>query len=385
MESVESMQLVAMPHIVFGTGTIKQAGQWCAQLGSKALLVTGCGSLHRSGWLDEIISNLGAHGVATTVFAGVKPEPSVNTVQIGRSRLWEAGCDLVVAAGGGSSLDVGKAIGALAGESGDAAEYHRGRQITKPGVPIVAVPTTSGTGSEVTPNAVLIDQERGVKASLRGDGLIPKVAIVDPQLTLTLPPAATAFAGIDAFTQALEGFTSTGANLVTDKFTAEALVHLAGAIRTVYRDGDNLPAREHMSLGSLLAGIGFASSRLGLVHGLAHPVGIISGQPHGRVCGLLLPHVIDFNREAAQEKYAQAARLIGVTNDSDNEAAALALRDWVTELVKELRIGQSLSDLGISKDDVEAMIAPALASSSTKHNPRKVTEPDLRRFLEQIL
>ncbi len=385
MEGAESFQLLPMPHIVFGTGAIEQVGQWCAQLGTKALLVTGRSSLRRSGWLDEIVSNLSDHGVVATVFEGAEPEPSVDMVQVGRTRLWEAGCDVVIAAGGGSSLDVGKAIGALAGESGEAAEYHRGRQITKPGVPIIAVPTTSGTGSEVTPNAVLIDQERGVKASLRGDGLVARVAIVDPQLTLTLPPAATAFAGIDAFTQALEGFTSIGANLVTDKFAAEALVHLAGAIRTACSDGDNLTAREHMSLGSLLAGIGFASSRLGLVHGLAHPIGIASGQPHGQVCGLLLPHVIEFNLKAAQEKYAQAARLVGITDDSDDEAAAIALHDWVTELVAELRIGQSLSDLGISEDDVEAMIAPAMASSSTKHNPREVTEHELRQFLEQML
>jgi len=331
MERAKGFQLVPMPHIIFGTGAIEQLGQWCAQLGTKALLVTGRGSLRRSGWLDEIVSNLSDHGVAVAVFEGAEPEPSVDMVQVGRGRLWEAGCDLVVAVGGGSSLDVGKAIGALVGETGEVAEYHRGRPITERGVPIIAVPTTSGTGSEVTPNAVLIDQERGVKASLRGDGLVPKVAIVDPQLTLTLPPAATAFAGIDAFTQALEGFTSTGANLVTDKFAAEALGHLAGAIRTAYSDGDNLVAREHMSLGSLLAGIGFASSRLGLVHGLAHPVGIISGQPHGRVCGLLLPHVINFNLEAAQSKYARAARLVGITGDSNDEAAALSLHDWVAE------------------------------------------------------
>ncbi len=385
MERAENFQLVAMPHIIFGSGAIEQAGQWCAQLGSRALLVTGRSSLRRSGWLDEIVSHLSHHGVTTTVFEGAEPEPSVNTVQVGRGRLWEAGCDLVVAVGGGSSLDVGKAIGALAGESGEAAEYHRGRQITERGVPIIAVPTTSGTGSEVTPNSVLTDQERGVKVSLRGDGLVPKVAIVDPQLTLTLPPAATAFAGIDAFTQALEGFTSTGANLVTDKFAAEALVRLAGAIRTAYSDGDNLAAREHMSLGSLLAGIGFASSRLGLVHGLAHPVGIISGQPHGRVCGLLLPYVIDFNLEAAQEKYARAARLVGITDDSDDEAAAIALRDWVTQLVEDLQVGQSLSDLGITEEDLEPMIAPAMASGSAKHNPREVTEHELRQFLEQIL
>ncbi len=385
MERTESFQLVATPHIIFGSGAIEQAGQWSARLGSKALLVTGRSSLRRSGWLDEIVSNLSDHGVAATVFEGAEPEPSVNMVQAGCEMLWEADCDLVIAVGGGSSLDVGKAIGALAGESGEAAEYQRGRQITELGVPIIAVPTTSGTGSEVTPNAVLIDQERGVKASLRGQGLIPHVAIVDPQLTLTLPPAATAFAGIDAFTQALEGFTSTGANLVTDKFAAEALVHLAGAIRTAYSDGEDLAAREHMSLGSLLAGIGFASSRLGLVHGLAHPVGIASGQPHGRVCGLLLPHVIDFNLEAAQEKYARAARLVGITGDSDDEAAALSLHDWVTQLVEDLPIGQSLSDLGINEEDLEPMIAPAMASGSTRHNPRGVTEHELRQFLEQML
>ena len=385
MNPARGFQLVPKPQIVFGTGTIAQVGGLTAQFGSKALLVTGRGSLRESGWLERIVSGLGEHDMAVTVFEGVEPEPSLARVEIGRRMLREAGCDVVVTVGGGSALDVGKAIGALANAPGPVVEYHQGRDISEPGVPIIACPTTSGTGTEVTPNAVLSDHDRGVKASIRGDGVIAKVAIVDPELTLSAPPTTTAYAGMDAFTQALEAYTSTGANLVTDALAAEALVHVASAIRTAYHDGSDLPAREHMSLGSLLAGMAFASARLGLVHGLAHPVGLISGQPHGRVCGLLLPHVVDFNVAAAREKYAEAARLLGLSDDPDHEVAAEKLHQWVVELAEELQIGNTLSELGITEGDLEAMIPPTLTSGSSKHNPREVREHELRDFLHSIL
>ena len=374
-----------MPHVIFGTGTIAQVGETAAQLGSNALLVTGRGSLRQSGWLDRIVGTLAEHGVAVTVFEGVEPEPSLARGEIGRRMLREAGCDVVVAVGGGSSRDVGKAIGARANAPGTVADYHQGREITEPGLPIIAAPTTSGTGTEVTPNAVLSDHERGVKASIRGDGIIPKVAIVDPQLTLTAPPAATAHAGMDAFVQARAAYTSTGANLVTDELAAEALVRIGGSLRTAYHDGSDLATREHMSLGSLLAGMAFASSRLGLVHGLAHPVGAATSQPHGRVCGLLLAHVIEFNMAAAREKYAGAARMLEITTDPDDEAAARQLHQWGVELAEELQIGTTLSELGITEVDLDAMIDPTISSSSSKHNPREVTEPDLRDLLRRAL
>ncbi len=374
-----------MPRIVFGTGTIAQVGEMAAQLGSRALLVTGRGSLRQSGWLERIVSGLGEHGMAVTVFEGVEPEPSLGTVERGREMLREAGCDVVVAVGGGSSLDVGKAIGALGNAPGTVVEYHQGRDITEPAIPIIACPTTSGTATEVTANAVLSDHGRGVKASIRGGGVIPKVAIVDPELTLSAPPTTTAYAGMDAFTQALEAYTSTGANVVTDALATEALVHVASAIRTAYYDGSDLAARESMSLGSLLAGMAFASSRLGLVHGLAHPVGAATGQPHGRICGLLLPHVIEFNVAAAQEKYARAARMLGITSEPDDDAAARQLHQWVVELAKELQIGKTLSELDVTEADLEGMIEPTISSSSSQHNPREVTEPDLGHFLRQIL
>ncbi len=385
MDSTQSFQLVPTPRIFFGSGTIAQIGELTAQFGSKALLVTGRGSLRRSGWLDKILGHLADHSVAVTLVEGVEPEPSVVTVESGRQRLREAGCNVVVAVGGGSALDVGKAIGALSNATGTVAEYHQGRDITAPAVPIIACATTSGTATEVTPNAVLSDHDRGVKASIRGDGVIAKVAIVDPELTLTAPPTTTAYSGMDAFTQALEAYTSTGANVVTDALAGEALMHIASAIRTAYHNGSDLPAREYMSLGSLLAGMAFASARLGLVHGLAHPVGLISGQPHGRVCGLLLPHVIEFNMAAARGKYADAARLLGLSDNANDEVATENLHQWVIELAEELQIGKTLSELGIIEGDLEAMIAPTLASGSSQHNPRAVTEPDLRELLQRIL
>ena len=361
--------------ILFGSGTRHQVGEQASGLGTRALLVCGRGAPQRGDTIAELADSLGEKGLQSGIFAEVEAEPSLDTVEAGREAFRAGDCDLVVAVGGGSAMDVGKAIGALSGWPEPVSHFFAGAEIQWPGYPVIALPTTAGTGAEVTPNSVLTDTDTGRKASIRGHTLLPEVAIVDPELTLSLPPAQTAWSGVDALTQAIEAYTSTGATVVSDLPALEATTRLAGSLQTAWRSGDDLSAREDMALGSLLAGLALASARLGLVHGLAHPLGALYHIPHGQVCGLLLPHVMEFNLEACRPKYGMLAEAVGVGTEAE------ALVEWVRDLNGELGVRGSLADFGLTEDDFERIIPDALSSGSTKHNPRPVTEQELRDLL----
>jgi alcohol dehydrogenase class IV len=254
-----------------------------------------------------------------------------------------------------------------------------GHEVAGVGRPCIALPTTSGTGAEVTPNSVLTDTETGKKASIRGHALLPEMAIVDPELTLSCPPDVTAYSGLDALTQAVEAFVSTGSNTVVAPLAEESARRIAGSLRQAVQQGSNLHAREDMALGSLLAGLALASARLGLVHGLAHPLGSLYHLPHGRVCGALLPWAIDFNRHAARDQYAYLAEAIGVGS------SARDLQHWAEDLVDDLDADIDWVEAGLKRPDFGQIIPLTLESGSTAHNPRPVDEPSLRQLLERLL
>lgn len=365
--------------VFFGVGVRGQLGQHAALLGQRALIVCGRTALRASGTLDELRASVEAAGVGVAVFDEVEAEPSVATVERGRTAFAAEGCDLVVAAGGGSALDVGKAIAALAPLPEPTAHFFAGAEITGQGRPCIALPTTSGTGAEVTPNSVLTDTATGLKASIRGHALLPEIALVDPELTVSCPPDQTTYSGLDALTQAIESYVSLGANPISDAWAEESVRRIAGSLRAAVADGADLEARTDMALGSLLAGLALASARLGLVHGLAHPLGATYHLPHGRVCGALLPAVMRFNEEAAGAKYARLAELLGLGE------SASALVAWVWRLVEELGADIDFASAGLHAQDFDAIIAPTLASGSTKHNPRPVDEASVREFLVGLM
>lgn len=370
--------------LVFGTNTIDDLGEIAQSLGRRALLVIGGGSLRQSGNLERAQRSLTAAGIGHELLEGVPAEPPVDWVDKGRAAAAQASAEMVIGIGGGSVIDVAKAVGALANERAPTREYHRGeRDITEPGIPVIAVPTTAGTGAEVTPNSVLSDAERAVKASLRGRGLMPAVALVDPALTVSCPAWQTAYSGLDAIVQAIESYVSRGANPYSDALALRALQLMAPSIRTAVEDGSDLAAREAMALGSTMAGMALACARLGLVHGLAHPIGYLYGVPHGMVCGLLMPEVMEFNLPAATAKYATAARAIGL-DGTDDDAAARALIDWMRALCSDLHVSRSLDTYGLREKDYDAIVPQVLASGSTKHNPREVTAEDVRALLDRL-
>jgi len=383
-----NFQFATAARIVFGAGTVEQVAPAAAGMGQRALVVTG-GSARRAFMLVDALRSA---GVAVKLFS-VRGEPSIPAVRAGVEAGRAAGCDVVVSFGGGSPIDAGKAIASILANGGDPLDYlevvGRGNPITRPSLPFIAVPTTAGTGSEVTRNAVLASPEHKVKASLRSPYLLPRLAVVDPDLTLLLPRAITATTGLDALTQLIEPYVSARANPLTDLFCLEGIRRAARALPRVCADGADRSAREDMALASLLGGLSLANAGLGVVHGFAAPVGGMFPAPHGAVCAALLPHGMEANLRALLERggggetagrYETIARILtGDAGASADDGVA-----WVRELARRLEI-PGLGAYGLKEAGVPQVVAKAARASSMKANPVKLTEAELTLVLRQAL
>jgi alcohol dehydrogenase class IV len=284
-------------------------------------------------------------------------------------------------------MDVAKAIAGLYAHPGTVHEYHsKERQVTGGGLPWIAVPTTAGTGAEVTKNAVLISREQSRKESLRHDAWFASTALVDPELTLTVPRDITAASGSDALTQAVESYTSIGASPVTDALASEAIVRIGRSLRRVCEQGQDLDSRADMLYGSTLAGCAMSNARLGGVHGMAHPLGARYGIPHGTVCGLLLPHTMAHNVAYAAPKYARIAALLGAeTSGMDERAAAELAVECVRQIVDSVGIPLHLAEFGVAERDLALIAQESLPSGSLKHNPRPLAAEDVETILAAAL
>jgi alcohol dehydrogenase class IV len=328
----------------------------------------------------------------TAVFR-VIGEPTVEVARAAVAAAREHEADLVVGIGGGSVLDVGKAVAMLLGNGGDPLDYlevvGRGRPITRPSVPYAAVPTTAGTGAEVTENAVLASPEHGRKASLRSRHMMPRLALVDPSLTLGCPADVTAVSGLDALTQCLEPYVSARATAMTDVLAAEGLRRAAAGLRAAYQDGGDLDARTDMALCSLLSGMSLANAKLGAVHGLAGVIGGMVDAAHGAICAALLASTVEVNVRAlrdrepanpALERFDDVARILTGRPDAD-------LRDgiaWIRETVDLLHV-PGLAQLGVQDDQVDDIVTNGRASSSMAGNPITLTDADLHVIVEESM
>ncbi|MFP5248916.1 MAG: iron-containing alcohol dehydrogenase [Acidobacteriota bacterium] len=361
--------------IVFGEGAAATLPELLRAFGSRPLVVTGASTERAASLLSAL---------ATEVFA-VPGEPTVDRVRAGARRARETECDVVVAIGGGSAIDAGKAIAALATNGGEPLEFlevvGKGRSISLPSLPFLAVPTTAGTGSEVTRNAVLGSPEHGVKASLRSPLMLPRVAVIDPELTYALPPAVTAATGLDALTQLIEPYVSARANPLTDALCIAGIERAAVALPRAYRDGTDREARRDMALASLFGGLALANAGLGVVHGFAAPLGGSWNAPHGALCAALLPHGMAVNVAAlrarapqhpALERYtAIARRLTGRPAASAEEGI-----EWVRALGAALGV-PPLRAWGVSEADLPGIVAKAARASSMQANPLSLTSEEL--------
>ncbi|HAA90479.1 MAG: 1,3-propanediol dehydrogenase DhaT [Thermoanaerobacterales bacterium 50_218] len=372
--------------IIFGPGSSGRLGEEACRFGRRVLLVTGKRSLRLSGMLDRVLAPLEAAKLDVLMFDQVDPEPSLEVVEKGREAAREQSVDLVVAAGGGSVLDVGKAIAGLFYEEGTVREYFEGRPIEKVGLPWIAVPTTAGSGAEATRNSVLIDPVSERKQSIRCDWWMARVAVVDPVLTMSMPPRLTAITGMDALTHAIEAYTSRWSHPLTSSLALEAAILISRNLYSAYQKGSNREAREKMSLASLMAGIALNNARLGAVHGLAHPIGLRYHLPHGLVCGILLPYVMEYNLTIVEEKYARIALELGLVQPgSSSGEAARRLIHFVKSLKKRLGIPEKLSEVGLRAGDLSSIAEAALPSGSLAANPRAARKDDLLEILKANL
>ena len=372
--------------VIFGAGALAEVGAAAKAMGSRALVTLGA-TPQRAQHLLDILE---AQGITVTTLP-VAGEPNIDLARRGMEMARDAGCDLVVGFGGGSAIDAGKAIAALATNGGDPLDYleviGRGQVITKPPLPYIAIPTTAGTGAEVTRNAVLAAPEQRVKASLRSPLMLPRLAIVDPTLTYSLPLEVTASTGLDALTQLIEPFVSIRANPVADGFCREGMQRAARSLRRAYEEGNDAAAREDMALASLLGGLALANAGLGAAHGIASVVGGMFPAPHGAVCARLLPFVMSTNVQALQQRQQDSAALVRYDELARIICAspAAAAGDgiaWVQDLCGALRI-PSLSAYGLTAGDMPTVVEKSLAASSTKANPIVLTAGEMREIVQK--
>ncbi|NLY74391.1 MAG: iron-containing alcohol dehydrogenase [Firmicutes bacterium] len=370
--------------IVFGMESLRELPNEAEHLGKNVLVVTGKHSVIENGVLQRVNILLRGSGFAPVFFSEIEPEPSLETVAKGLAMARSEEADWVIGLGGGSAMDAAKAIAGLYRCGREVEYYFNGGPIEAEGIPLIAIPTTAGSGAEVTFNAVLTDGRNRIKKSIRDPRLAAKTCIVDPQLTFSAPETVTVYAGADALVQAIEAYVSKGANFLTDIYALAAVEKLGNNLLKTKQDGNNIEARIEMSMGSLMAGIALSVARLGAVHGLAHSIGVRAGKPHGLVCAVLLVPVMRFNLAVCHEKYARIAAAMGagpVRGDSI-DAGAMAIKN-IMNLLRKLNIPAHISDLGIKETDFPEIIEESLESGSMKANPREVTADDLLNILHE--
>ena len=381
-----NFEFATATRILFGPGTLHKIAPLAAEMGRRAFVVTDRNVERAAPLLEQLNQN----GVESTPF-NVSGEPTTHMALDGVQHAREAGCDCVIGIGGGSVLDTGKAIAALMTNPGELLDYleviGRGRPLTHAPAPYIAIPTTAGTGSEVTRNAVLASPEHQVKVSLRSPLMLPRLAVVDPELTYSVPPAITASTGLDALTQVLEPYVCNQPNPMIDALCREGLGRAARSLRRAYENGNDADAREDMALVSLFGGLALANAKLGAVHGFAAPLGGMFSAPHGVTCARLLPYVMEANVRALQARmpdspalarYDQAAQIL--TGKATACAADGVL--WTQDLCEALNV-PPLSGFGLAEQDFPSVVDKARKASSMQGNPIKLSDEELTEILRK--
>ena len=374
--------------IVFGAGRMGEIGSLAKPLGSRALVVTG----RDAGRAQRLVAALGEAEIESSLFT-TSGEPEVDTVREGTALAKKAGCDLVIGFGGGSAIDAGKAIAAMITNDGELLDFleviGKGKALEKAAAPFIAIPTTAGTGSEVTRNSVLASPRHRVKVSLRSPLMLARIALVDPETTYDLPAQLTGSTGLDALTQLIEPYVCKRPNPITDAFCLEGIRRAARALPAAYAHGRDKHAREDMSIASLFGGLALANAGLGAVHGFAGPIGGMFPAPHGAVCAALLPHVMNVNldalrqREPASEtisRYETVAQLLtGNPSAKADEGPA-----WVHGLVQKLQI-PSLRNYGLNSANIDEVVDKSARASSMQANPVVLTKAEMSEILRRAL
>lgn len=364
--------------ILYGEDTVNLVGVETIKYGKVAMIVTGKGSSKRTGALDKVIKSLKEFSIQTVIFDKVEVDPSVNTVRLGVKLAKENNIEVIIALGGGSPLDAAKAISMVLTNCGDIVDYEKKSPEIK-GLPLIAITTTAGTGSEVSKYVVITDTDRKIKMLIGSEALIPDVAILDPILTIDLPPQVTAATGMDALTHAIEAFISKVSQPITDMYALAAIKLINDNLIKAVLNGGNIEVRKNMLIGQMYAGLAFSNASVALVHSMSRPLGAYYKVPHGLANAILLPAVMEFNRAACADKFKLIAEAMGenTENISLREASYLAVRA-VEKLFEETGLPKNLSLVGVEREGIKKLAEDALQSGSTLNNPRK---PELNELI----
>ncbi|WP_276356263.1 iron-containing alcohol dehydrogenase [Cohnella caldifontis] len=377
-------QFQTAPQIIAGTGSLGQLGERLQALAPvRSALIVSQPSMFRQGFIDQTQRQLEQRGISSMVIRDVMPEPTAQHIRELCDRVRGSGIDLIVGLGGGSALDVAKLISVLLTNEQDVEEMLGVDRVREPGIPTVLIPSTAGTGSEVTPNAIVTLPEQELKIGVVSRHLLPRLVVLDPLLTRELPQNHTAATGMDAFTHAIESYISTKANPISDMFALESIRLISRNILQAYRDGSDMAARERMLLGSMYGGMALTGSGTAAVHALAYPLGGKFNIPHGVANSMLLPHVMNFNKPVIGERLQDVAEAMGLEGELRNADGVIRqIEQWT----RELAIPQDLRSFGISGEDVPALAQAAMkVTRLMQNNPRTMTAEDAEAIYRRLL
>lgn len=370
-------------NIIVGKGSLAKLPEVAEKLGGKKAFIISGPHLNKMGIVQSCADAMRAKGIESSVFTETEGNPSVETVDKASAAYKESGADFIVALGGGSPMDVAKAVGVVARYGGSITEYEGADKVPGDIIPLIAVPTTAGTGSEVTAFSVITDHSRNYKLTVFSYKLIPSYAILDAELLTTAPVSVAAACGIDAMVHALEAYISTAASLFSDAMAEKALELIGANIRCYVANRGDIEAAENMLVGSLFAGIAFSWARLGDVHAMSHPVSAYFNVPHGVANAILLPTIVEYNMLADKGKYLNIYNYIAKLPAAPEEFTADMLVDELLDLNESLGIPAGLEEVGVTKDKFDAMADDAMKSGNIAVNPRSTTKKDVLALYEK--
>lgn len=386
MEAVQNIRKFVIPEIVYGNGSHSLAGHYANRFDLQNVLVVSDPGVEAAGWTAKVIDSLAVSGIASVLFTRVTSNPKDHEVMAGLALYREAGCDGIVAVGGGSPMDCAKGIGIVSSNDGAILDYAGVDQVPFPMPPLICIPTTAGSAADVSQFAIITDTAGQRKTAIVSKSLVPDVSLIDPLLTMTMAPDLTACTGMDALVHAIEAYVSNASSSFTDLHALESIRVIRQNLPVAFREPASLSAREAMMYASTQAGMSFSNASLGAVHAMAHSLGGTLDSPHGECNALLLEHVIRYNFPAAAERYRAVAQAFGITTDGmDDESACTALVNGIAEFRERLGIAATLADRGVTSAHLPHLAAKAMDDACMVTNPRRPTRQDIERIYAAAL
>lgn len=383
---LESVVKFHAPEVVFGVGALAEAGFAAARLGARRPLVVTDPGVIEAGWVDLLLGHLRDARLDPQVWHDLTPNPKDHEVRAAHAWYVDRGCDVIIAIGGGSCIDAAKGVAILSSNDGDILDYAGVDQVTRPIPPMLMIPSTSGTGADVSQFCVVTDTERSVKITVMGRALVPDISLTDPRLLTTMPEALNAATGLDALTHGIESYVSLAHNPLADIHALSSVRLVCGHLRTTITSPEEERARAKMAQASLQAGLAFTNAILGATHAMSHQVGGLLDAPHGVVNGVLLPHVIRYNARATPDRFVALAEAAGLqVGGAPGEEAAELLAAHVRRLADDVGVPRGLGDLGVTEADVHQMAHTALDDACLTTNPREADEADVHQIFMDAL